>query len=126
MSKPICLIKLAGILVFSLGLLFTACKKKEIQGPQGDPGTPGGGGNANISSTVFAVNTSQWSIDTIENCRKATIGFTALTKEVVEKGAIKVYVQTATTWAELPFNMGDLFTEYGFDEGHLYLKYINI
>lgn len=115
------------LLIGILGLLFFSCKKQEIQGPKGDPGTPGGGGNSNISSTsVFTVTSAQWAPDSAAGYLKVTINFAALTQDVVDKGGVKVYMQTGTSWTELPFTMGDLFTQFGFDQGHLYLKYINI
>lgn len=108
-------------------LMVTACKKKEIQGPKGDPGAPGGGGNSNIASgSVFVVTTSQWQVDSVSESLKVTINASELTKDVIEKGGVKVYMQVGTTWADLPYVKGDLFTQFGFDEGHLYLHYINI
>jgi hypothetical protein len=115
------------IIICFLVVLLSACKKKEIQGPKGDPGTPGGGGNSNITSTsVFTITSSQWVADTAGDCLKVTLNFTSLTKDVVDNGGVKVFFQQGTTWSELPFTSGDLFTQFGFDEGHLYLKYINI
>jgi hypothetical protein len=117
----------AVVIICFLGITFATCKKKEIQGPKGDPGTPGGGGNSNITSTsVFTVTSSQWVPDTANACLKVTLNFATLTKDVVDNGGVKVFMQQVSTWTELPFTSGDLFTQFGFDEGHLYLKYINI
>lgn len=69
---------------------------------------------------------SQWQEDTVNDCLKVTLSFATLTKNVVEKGSVKVFRQDGTTWAELPYTTGDLFTQFGFSEGLLYLKYINI
>jgi hypothetical protein len=65
-------------------------------------------------------------VDTVSQCRKATIAFAVITKDIIEKGAVKVYTDRGGIWAELPLTVGDLFTQFGFDEGHLYLNYINI
>src|SRR5689334_19591851 len=90
-------------------LLFVACKK-EVAGPKGEPGTPGGGGNSNIASTsVFPVTTSQWVVDTVANCLKVSLSFPVLTKSIVDGGGVKVYVRTGNTWTELPYVTGDLF-----------------
>ncbi|MBL7917849.1 MAG: hypothetical protein JNM96_05600 [Bacteroidia bacterium] len=121
------IIKLAVALVVTLGIAFTACKKKEIQGPKGDPGDPGIGGNANITSTnTFVVNSSAWVADSVNECLKVTLNFTELTQNVVDNGAVKVFRQDGTVWSELPITTSDLFTQFGFDVGKLYLNYINI
>ncbi len=120
-------IKLAVALVVILGIAFTACKKKEIQGPKGDPGDPGIGGNANIVSTsTFVVNSAAWEADSVNESLKVTLNFTELTQNVVDNGSVKVYRQEGTVWSELPITTSDLFTQFGFDVGKLYLNYINI
>ena len=117
----------AGILAGALCLSLSSCKKEEIPGPKGEPGTPGGGGNSNItSSSNFIVNTSQWQVDSVAEMLKVTITAPELTKDVVEKGGVKVYRQNGSGWSELPFVQGDLFTQFGFSEGVLTLSYINI
>jgi hypothetical protein len=119
--------KISAIIGFSLMIIFTSCQKKEIKGPQGDPGTPGGGGNANISSTsTFVVNSSDWKADVPTESYRVSLPFAALTKDVVDKGTVKVYVQKSGLWLELPYDTGDLFMQYGFQEGILTLYYINI
>ena len=113
-----------------LAILLIACKKKEpeiIQGPKGEQGAPGIGGNANSTSiSIFQVNASKWQEDTTTNSMKATFDFPEITKEVVDHGAVKVFIKTGNAWSELPYVRGDLFTQFGFDEGHLYLNYVNI
>lgn len=115
---------LGGILVLCLSfliILFNSCKKQEIQGPKGEPGDPGIGGNANITSTnTFVVSSSQWTPDSANFMQTVTLNFTELTQQVIDKGGVKVYKQTGTSWAELPLVNGDLFTQFGFDVGHLY------
>lgn len=120
-------IRFTGVLMCAFGILFTACKKEEIQGPKGDPGDPGIGGNANVVSTnTFIVNSASWVADSVAECLKVTISFPSLTQAVVDKGGVKVYRQTGTVWSELPIATSDLFTQFGFDVGNLYLNYINI
>ncbi|MDO8998853.1 MAG: hypothetical protein Q7W45_03735 [Bacteroidota bacterium] len=127
MNKSKILIKLIGALIFFIGISFTACKKQEIHGPKGEAGDPGIGGNANITSTnIFIVNTELWVVDTATASQNATLNFPELTQKVVDKGTVKVYKQNGTVWNELPYDQGDLFTQCGFDVGHLYLNFINI
>lgn len=127
MKKTITFITLTAAFICAFGILFTACKKGEIQGPKGDPGANGIGGNANVVSTnTFIVHTSLWVADSAAECYKVTISFPTLTQSVVDKGGVKVYRQTGTVWSELPIATSDLFTQFGFDVGNLYLNYINI
>src|SRR5688572_27146418 len=128
MLKSMKLVKVIAMLACALCIIVTACKKKEIPGPKGEPGDPGGGGNTTVTSTaVFAVASSQWKVDSIADCMKATLDFPQITKEVISTGAVKVFIQKDAAfldpaWTELPFVQGDLFTQFGFDEGHLYLE----
>ncbi len=115
------------VVAIAFTFVMAACAKKEIKGPQGDPGTPGGGGNASISlSTVFQITSLQWKADTPSVSLKVSVNSTLLTKNVVERGAVKVYIQMGSSWAELPYDSGDLFMQYAFQEGSLTLNYINI
>src|SRR4051812_43081865 len=106
---------LPNFLFVLCGLLLLQCQKQEIKGPQGDPGTPGGGGNANITSTnTFVVTSEQWHPDSASHATKATVVFSELTKDIVARATVKVYVLTGSLWRELPFDTGDLYTQYGF------------
>jgi hypothetical protein len=119
--------RIAVLLSSVLLILLAGCQKKEIQGPKGDPGTPGGGGNASISSTnTFVVKSIEWKTDSLPGVLKVSTAFNELNKDVVEKGTIKVYILKGDSWAELPYDSGDLFMQYGFKEGLLLLYYINI
>ncbi|MBL7931856.1 MAG: hypothetical protein JNL60_08140 [Bacteroidia bacterium] len=127
MTKSKLPLMLFAMVFCSLALLFASCKKEEIQGPKGEPGSPGGGGNSNMTaSETFTVASSDWLTDSASFGRKATINFAGITKEVVEKGSLKMYMKIGTAWAELPYTQGDFVTQYGFDEGHIYLEFINI
>jgi hypothetical protein len=120
-------IRMVILFSLSLGIFFNACKKEEIPGPKGDPGTPGGGGNSNISSTSeFTITTSQWVTDTVNHCLKVELNFPEITSAVVNSGGVKVFTRTGATWHELPYTTGDLFTQFAFREGWLILNYINI
>jgi hypothetical protein len=132
MTTPSSILRITGILACASILLLSSCKKKEIQGPKGDPGANGIGGNASITTTtVFTVASSQWVADSAAECRRVTISAAQITKSIMEKGAVRVYIQPdaafgVTAWTELPFVRGDLFTQFGFSEGELHLQYLNI
>jgi hypothetical protein len=120
-------ITLVSSLIIVLFIAFSACKKQEIQGPKGENGTNGVGGNANITSTnTFVVNQAAWVEDIPTGTQNVTLNFPELTQAVVDQGTVKVYKLNGTVWSELPFDQGDILTQYGFDVGHLYLNAINI
>lgn len=112
---------------FILMLFFTACTKETVQGPKGDPGAAGGGGNSSIqSSAIFTVSTTQWQKTADTSAWKFTINTDLITKDIVDKGIVKVFVQIGTSWWELPFTEGDLFTQFGFDVGVANLYFTDI
>lgn len=119
-------IKLINACLLMLGLLFFSCAKEEIQGPKGEPGTPGGGGNAGINaSSIFTVTSTQWQ-KTADSAWAYSINTSLITQEIVDKGVVKVYVQIGTAWWELPYTEGDLFTQCGFDVGFANLHFADI
>ncbi len=100
--------------------LFTACKKQEIKGPQGDPGTNGSGGNSNIaSSTVFSIDSTAWLINADNTIWEATSSQSIISQAVVDKGAVKVYMQLNNAWWELPYSIADQVTQFSFKLGQL-------
>lgn len=113
------------LLVVSIGLL--SCEKETVQGPKGDPGIPGGGGNAGISaSEVFTVSTTQWQTPVDSSYWKFSIASTIITQDVVDKGVLKVFIQRGSSWWELPYTEGDLFTQCGFEPGLANLFFTDI
>ncbi len=127
MKRSLTILSFASAIILSLVIVFTSCKKKEIQGPKGEPGDAGVGGNANITTTnTFIINSASWTADTATASQTISLNFPELTQTVVDKGSVKVYKQTGTVWNELPFDTGDLLTQFGFEVGKLYLNYINI
>ena len=106
-------------------LSLSACKKKEIPGPQGPPGTNGTGGNANTSaSDVFVVNTADWKVN--GNVYEYIYASTLLTAKVVNEGSVKVFTETNGVWWELPHADGDLLSQCGFSEGKVRITYADI
>lgn len=113
--------------ILVLSVFFISCEKKTEQGPKGEPGTPGGGGNAGISaSDVFTVTTTQWQTTSDSAYWKYTIASNLITKDVVDKGVLKVFVQKGSAWWELPYTEGDLFTQCGFETGFANLFFTDI
>lgn len=115
------------ITVTLVACTFIACQKKEIKGPQGDSGTAGGGGNTNISTTnVFVVTSAQWVPDSAAATWKVTVPSPLITKNVMDKGVVKVAVQVENEWWEMPYIGGDLVTQFGFKEGFLHIAISDI
>lgn len=114
------------ILFLFIGIVCTSCKKKEIQGPKGDPGVSGKGGNSNFTSFEFTVSFAQWVADSTAGVWKAVINTPLITKSVIEKGSVKLSIAIGTDWWELPYYEGDRVTQYGFKEGALNMTVVNI
>lgn len=115
------------LFVIFMSALVVSCKKEEIQGPKGEPGTPGGGGNATISnSSIFTIATTQWKAKADSSGWETSLTSDLITQAVAEKGAVKVYELVEDTWWELPFTQGDLFTQFGFVAGKVDLEFVDI
>jgi hypothetical protein len=85
-----------GILVVGL-FTFNSCVKDGPVGPQGPQG------NANVQSS--AVTVTQWSWNTTYSYSSANITVPALTPDIVDRGAVMVYIYNgSTTWEALPFS----------------------
>lgn len=118
--------KLFTISLLVLSFVFSSCKKEEIQGPKGDPGTPGIGGNSNIvSSGIFAIASSQWVPNADTTVWKFKLDAPQITAEVASKGAVKVLIQELTAWWELPYLSGEFFMQFGFSEGIVNFSYLD-
>ena len=110
-----------GIIV--LPLLFTFCTKN-VAGPKGDPGTPRKSGNVFQTHTkAFVQPPSAWT--KLEFDWESVIYVAEITKSVLEKGEVKVYVQIGTDWYDLPYVEGLFVTRCRFETGMIYLNYYN-
>ena len=108
-------------------LFAISCKKEEIPGPKGEPGTPGGGGNASISkSDIFTITSTQWKANSDSSAWVVSITSTLITQSAVDNGAVKVFSLRNSAWWELPLTQGDLFTQFGFVVGAVNLEYVDI
>lgn len=115
-------IQLLRILVLSCFaiLMTSSCKKQEIKGPQGDPGQNGTGGNSSMNtSSVFTIDSTAWQLNTDLRYWEVISSQPLITKEIVEKGAVKVYFQVNNYWWQLPYSISDQVTQYSFKEGIL-------
>lgn len=114
---------LAGLVV----LCQVACEKKEIQGPKGDPGTPGGGGNTSISSSdIFTIASSQWLPAADSSAWEVSISTPLITDEVFNKGAVRLYTRESASWWEVPNTREDLFMQFSFETGTLHLQFFDM
>ena len=113
------------VLVIASLLVSASCKKEEIQGPKGEPGTNGTGGNAGMSSSAeFVVAATEWK--DVNNVWQYNYSSSLVTSKVVSGGGVKVYMKVAGSWYELPFADGDILTQFGFSEGKVALSVADI
>ena len=104
----------------ALLLLASACKKQEIKGPQGDPGANGTGGNSSIaSSAVFSIDSTAWILNADNTVWEAISNQNIITQAVIDKGAVKVYMQLNNYWWELPYSIADQVTQFSFKVGQI-------
>jgi len=125
--KPIEFMSLKSLttLAFCAVLFFTGCKKN-VPGPQGDPGINGKNGNSNISSTVrFIQDSSSWSKIPSGDIEiwETSVSIQQLTQNAINNGFVKVYVFENDTWWPLPYTEGLLITQATFSEGVMKLNY---
>jgi hypothetical protein len=79
----------------SIVFLLSGCGKDGAVGPQGPAG------NANVSSTIFTVNPTEW----VASGTTYRVSFTvpALTQAVLDRGSVQVYYSNATdVWLATP------------------------
>lgn len=106
------LIKTFGIcLIF--GTLRTNCKKGDT-GPQGTAGTNGTNWNANVKSQT---NTNlTWTYNSATQEFETNISTPLVTQDIIDKGAVLVYLQDGNLSSQLPFSqMLDISTIVFFD-----------
>ena len=110
----------------ALLLLVFACQKKEIKGPQGDPGTNGIGGNSNIdASAVFAIASNQWIANADSTEWYFTVNAPQVTADIASSGVVRAFIEVGTNWWELPYLSGEYFMQFGFSTGSVKLSYLD-
>jgi hypothetical protein len=91
---------IAGV-ALTLGLTLASCAKKGDTGPAGPAGTNGTNGNANVvSSTItssnWVYNSPSWGI---------TFTYPAITQNIIDKGAVLVYMKVGQAYNQLPLTI---------------------
>jgi len=87
--------KIFGTFALACGLLFTGCKKGDT-GPAGANGT---NGNANVVSS--SLTTSAWTY--VSPSWEMTFTYPAITQNILDNGAVLVYVQQGSNYYQLPY-----------------------
>lgn len=100
-------------------LLGTFACTKYVAGPKGDPGTPGEAGNLVLSQFSKTIDSLDWSKQ--EAAWIADIYTEQLTKNVIEKGEVKVYLYTENDWWVLPYGKNYVFTQCTIELGKIRL-----
>lgn len=90
------------LLLIALTLSMWACKKEEVEGPQGpkgEQGPPGEDGNANVTTGTATVSNWSWNSPNYWG----TMTWSEITQDIVNTGAIFVYMQVGSSWFQLPY-----------------------
>jgi hypothetical protein len=125
MKKHNLIFKCSTILICLLALFASACEKNEKQGPKGEQGPPGTGGNANTNaSPTFVVAAGQWQSNTKFYFYNYSTTF--VTNDAIEKGMLKVFTEVDGLWWELPFVEGDKVTQCGFSIGSIKFTFSDV
>lgn len=116
--------KLFSILAATM-LVFSSCKK-DVAGPQGEPGKDG---NANVISTQAAV--TSWTLS--GTTYYATVSVPSITQEIVDAGAVLCYMSDGSTgWYSMPYTyymsgyQVMYYTNYGVGYINIYNKNSNL
>ncbi|MES2679297.1 MAG: hypothetical protein V4635_05400 [Bacteroidota bacterium] len=96
-----------------MGAMLTNCKKGDT-GPQGPAGANGTNGNANVKSQTSTNLT--WTFNSATKAYETNISDVQITQDIVDKGAVLVYLQTGNSSIQLPnSSVYDLATIVFFD-----------
>ena len=96
--------KLTVICMTLVAMIFAV----SCRGPQGPEGPMG---NANVCSSTVTVHSSDWYWDNNTSWR-VDLRYEAINVDIVEHGAVLVYMEDRDTWRQLPYT----FYYNGFDE----------
>ncbi|MBL7933245.1 MAG: hypothetical protein JNL60_15170 [Bacteroidia bacterium] len=88
-----------SILMIGSATLLTNCKKGDT-GPAGAAGTNGKDGNANVKSQTSTNLT--WTFNSSTLAYETNIAVPAITQDIVDKGAVLVYLQEGNSSSQLP------------------------
>lgn len=90
--------KVIATLFVACTLIITSCKKGDT-GPAGDKGATGSTGNANVVSS--SLTASAWSY--VSPSWEMTFTYPAITQNILDRGAVLVYVQQGLNYYQLPY-----------------------
>jgi hypothetical protein len=94
------LIKISTLCLLA-GALFSSCKKEAgPEGPQGPAGTNGKNGNANVKSQIST--NLVWTYNASTLAYETLITNPNITQDIVDKGAVLVYLQVNNNYVQLP------------------------
>lgn len=106
--------------IITLTILLSGCTKKEIPGPQGEPGVPGANAKSYVVSTDFIpILSSAWKVDSVAKLWSTIVKLPLITKDIVDRGSVKVFFQIDGAWSELPTLSADTFTQFSFSLGQV-------
>ncbi|MBV6485464.1 MAG: hypothetical protein KFKLKKLM_02034 [Flavobacteriales bacterium] len=91
------------VLISSIITTFSCTKegKQGEPGPAGTNGTNGTNGNANVKSSTHTVYSWEWS--TSGSSKYVDITSTLITNDILNSGAVLMYVKSGVSWQALPF-----------------------
>jgi hypothetical protein len=110
------------VVMASLVICISSCKKETVVGPKGDTGPAGANGNANVKSEgPIVIEPSAWITNSDSLAWTAIIFSEKITQEIVDKGSVEVYFKKDNVWWSLPYTDGDATTAVGLALGKVYL-----
>src|SRR4051812_24569583 len=92
--------------IIPLLLVLSACTK-QVPGPKGDPGLPGGNGNTDQAETTnFLLASAAWSASIKDSSLswEAVVFVPAVTKLALDEGKIRTFVSDHDLWWPLPYS----------------------
>jgi len=91
-----------------------SCKK----GDTGPAGKDGVDGNANVTSLIVTISSSQWTFS--NNEYDATISVPAITQSIITSGTVQVFCSPdGANWLALPFSFQGYEINYGYLVGQV-------
>ncbi len=93
--------KMLSMFALACGLLFTNCAKDGKTGPAGPQGPAGANGNANVVSST--ITSSNWAYTAPS--WKISFTYPAITQDIIDKGAVLVYIKVGSAYNQLPLTI---------------------
>lgn len=110
------------VVLASLAISISSCKKETVVGPKGETGPAGANGNANVKAEgPIVIEQSAWITNSDSLAWSAIIFSEKITQEIVDKGSVEVYFKKDNVWWSLPYTEGDATTAVGVALGKVYL-----